>query len=273
MRVKFWGVRGSTPVAGPSYAKYGGHTSCVSVEVSDDLILVIDAGTGINECGEDLIKRNFTKCHLFFSHFHLDHIIGLPFFKPLWTKDFELTIYSPYFKDVEVFQQQISSTIFSHPLFPVGPEAFGARVIFKTLSITHPLDLPHLTRVYAHKLNHPGDSYGFRINALGKSCCYISDHEHVSDTIEADIVEFVKNSDLMIYDACYTQEEHALKKGWGHSTFNHGIKIAQAAEVKKLGLFHHDYTHTDIMVDHIEQEAQKLMPQAFAARQGMVLDL
>lgn len=273
MRVKFWGVRGSTPVTGPNYAKYGGHTSCVSVEVSEDLMLIIDGGTGIHECGDDLLQRGFTQCHLFFSHFHLDHIIGLPFFKPLWTPGFELTIYSPHFKDVEAFQQQITNSIFSHPLFPVGPDAFGAQVTFKTLSTAHPLDLPHLTRVYTHPLNHPGSAYGFRMSALGKSCCYISDHEHVSDEVEKDLVKFVQDTDLMIYDTCYTQEELVFKKGWGHSTYNHGIQIAQAAQVQQFALFHHDYTHTDDMIDQLESEAQKLMPRAFAGRQGMVVDL
>jgi phosphoribosyl 1,2-cyclic phosphodiesterase len=285
MRVKFWGVRGSIATPGPRTALYGGNTPCVEIRAGDELIIV-DAGTGIRELGADIInekKGHDIKGSLFIGHTHWDHIQGFPFFSPFYLPTSRFTVYGVHgttkrFEDVMAGQMQSS-------YFPVTMDELTCRPQFVQLDDT--IHVGPVTVSY-HYLNHPGITLGFRFKYAGRTVSYISDHEpygklnaagQFSDKEDAAVARFVEGSDLLICEAQYTADEYRLKKGWGHSSFDDVLDLAQKAGVKKLALFHHDPAHDDAAMAALElrcqQTAASRNPQlsVFAAREGSSLEL
>jgi len=273
LRIRFWGVRGSIPSPGPATALVGGNTSCVEVRCGDTLV-ILDAGTGIRRLGDALTARGeAVKAHLLFSHVHWDHIQGLPFFSPLYRPDTHLTVLgSPSGATIdEVLNRQMSAPVFPVPLAKVPAS-------IETGPIPSQFDIGDMT-VRAAELFHPDRVFGYRIDCGGRSVVYATDVEHPSDgTVDERLVELAAGADVLIYDAQYTPEEYAgrvgpSRRGWGHSTWTEALRVADAARVGKLVLFHHDPTRDDAAVAAIEAAAAEERPGTVAAREGLELAL
>lgn len=275
MDLRFWGTRGSIACASSGYAQFGGHTSCVSLCV-DQRLIIFDAGSGLYDLGVWIQEStdNIRQADLFLSHFHFDHVMGLPFFGPLWNPDFSLTLHyasaNPADHQLDSF---VKHRLFAPPFFPVPFEKVPSRIDFKE----HPLGTPFLLKnqilMKAQPLNHPGGAVGYRVESGDKIISYVTDTEHKVDQPDANVLDLMEQADLVIYDATYTDEEFPQKEGWGHSTWQEGLRLAQAAGVKQLAFFHHAPSHTDDMLTIFEQQAQQTWPSCFMAKQGMKLQL
>ena len=270
LSVRFWGVRGSIPSPGPGTNRYGGNTPCVEVRCGDEL-LVFDLGTGVRNLGEQYGRG--LKAHLFISHYHYDHLQGLPFFIPMFDPTSQFTFYGPTrlgrtVKDVVVGQMQ-------QPYFPVTAEAvFRAQVDYRAFSEGDRIGVGEAV-VTALEVNHPGGNLAYRIDYRGHSVVYATDTEHGTAS-DARLVEFARGTDLLIFDAMYSEDEYLgrsgpPKVGWGHSTWQQAVRTADTAEVKTLVLFHHDPTRDDDALDKFLKLVKRHRPDAIAAREGQIL--
>lgn len=271
VEVKFWGVRGSIPCSSPDHIQVGGHTSCVSLYDGSSL-LIFDAGTGLYDLGEWCVQNKIQEASLFLSHAHFDHVVGLPFFKPIWNPNFKLNLYSSHFKDKGGLRNFLSSHLFKEPFFPNLYDKCAA--VFKIIDIDFetPLSIQGY-KTSTLELNHPGGSCGYRVSKENFIFSYVTDHEDETPVASQKLRDFVKFSDLLVYDATFTKEEYEKKEGWGHSSWEQAVTLGQAACVKRLALFHHDPSHTDEIVSEVEVLAKRIFPKAFAARQGMIVQL
>jgi phosphoribosyl 1,2-cyclic phosphodiesterase len=274
MKVKFYGTRGSMPIADPDYVRYGGNTSSVLVTFSTGRVAILDAGTGIRNLGNDLLKnshKQYDNISLILSHTHWDHIQGFPYFEPAYDprRNFTISICGKerMGKDLE----SLFATQMQNDFFPVPLEKMGAKFVFLQPNITA-YENPWGVKLTATKYSHRGDAYGYRIEEGGKVLVYCTDVEH-KDGIDPNVVELSRNADLLIHDAQYTTEELKGKKGWGHSSWEQAIEVAKQARVIKLALFHHDPDHNDIFLSNIEKECQKRYPKSFLAREGSEVKL
>jgi phosphoribosyl 1,2-cyclic phosphodiesterase len=269
MKVTFWGVRGSYPQCQPAYAKVGGHTSCVSLE-ADGQYLIFDAGTGIIEAGDEVVKRGLKKASLLISHPHADHISGLAFFKPFHQPDFEMTIVaSGLLSEEGKGIEAILSTAISPPYFPISWDQISSKRTMIDVPVGSQFSLGHL-KVSTLALDHPGGSVGYRVDREDQSVCYITDTAHTPGKLNQELVEFIHRTDLLIYDATFTEQEFAAMPAWGHSTWNQAIAVAKAAAVQEVALFHHNPDHDDAFMADIEDQARAHFSRTFVARQGMV---
>lgn len=275
LTIRFWGVRGSIPSPGPSTADVGGNTSCVEVRCRDH-VFILDAGTGLRGLGDALLSEaEPVTAHMLFSHVHWDHIQGLPFFSPIYRPNTTLHMYgTPEDGNLEsVLNSQMKA-----PNFPVGFDQAPARMHFHESPIGDSMDIGPVT-VSTAPLNHPNGVLAYRIDCDGRSVVYATDTEHYADgSIDSNLVVLARDADVLIYDAQYTPDEYCgsvgfSRLGWGHSTWEEGVRVARAADVKKLVLFHHDPTHDDAMVAEIEQTAAKARPGTIAAREGLTISL
>lgn len=269
--VKFWGVRGTFPCAYASHLAYGGNTSCVEVTVGGQT-LILDAGTGLRALGKRLLRDRVRNATLLLSHAHWDHINGFPFFEAAYCPDFALNIYARDLTGCDCIGE-VLSTCMEKPLFPVPLTTMRAKMGFQNLHAGDQLDLAPGLVVKTGELNHPGGAVGYRIEYAGKAFCYITDTEHVAGKMDPNILRLIEGADVVAYDATYTETEYATRIGWGHSTWNEGVKLVQAAGAKRLCLFHHDPDHDDAAMAAIERDASLVLPGTFAAREGAVLDM
>ncbi|MCA0369492.1 MAG: MBL fold metallo-hydrolase [Proteobacteria bacterium] len=270
MEVAFWGVRGSIPCCGPDHSRVGGNTSCVSARFGDSLV-IFDAGTGIRDLGTAIkdMPICLQEIHLFLSHVHYDHIIGFPFFAPIWEPDATIHIYATMLELRGGIGHFFDKVLFNHPLFPVSLSQLRAKIIFHDIKNGEEVMIGETGRILPFVLNHPGGASGYRLEAGGKSVCYVSDTEHAEgEGLDPIILQHIKNTDLMVYDACYTEKEYQNHKGWGHSTWEEGVRLSLAAGAKRMAIYHHDPSHTDMVLEDLEQEAKRAFSGAFVARQG-----
>lgn len=267
VRVRFWGVRGSIPSPGEHTVLVGGNTTCVEVEAGEDRI-VFDAGSGLRGLGDAIMKRGgHGNVHLAFTHVHWDHIMGLPFFVPLYVPSAVVTLYSAQGTDLpSVLRRQMGS-----PVFPVALDTVGADVRYVELSASARTQIGGLT-LSSCLLNHPDPVMAYRVDVAGRSVVFATDTEH-GTAADDDLVKLARGADVLIYDAQYTPEEYETKRGWGHSTFEAGARIARAAGAKRLVLFHHDPSRTDVEVAAIVKRAKECFPETIAAREGLSIDL
>lgn len=274
MMVRFWGVRGSIPMPGPEYLKYGGNTSCVEVRAADQIV-IIDAGSGLKPLGNQLLAEMPLEAHLFISHYHWDHIQGLPFHAPIYIPGNRYHLYG------EARSRQSLRSILAgqmrYPYFPVGLGVFKAQVRFHTIRAGDLIRLGPV-QVKTAALNHPQDATAYRVNYAGKSVVYCSDNEHNARMMK-ETAALIRGADVLIYDAAYTEEEYqghtgaGAKIGWGHSTWTEAIRVAKRLGVKRLVIFHHDAMHTDAVTDRLVQRARREFPRLDAAREGTALYL
>ncbi len=271
--VRFWGVRGSLAAPGPHTLEVGGNTSCVEVRAGGETI-IFDMGTGLRPLGAALLKEGPVRAHLFLSHYHWDHIAGLPFFGPAYDPRSELTVHGATRKGRDV--RQILSGQMVDPYFPVDLGVFNARLRFVPMQGGGRANLGKVM-LYAAELNHPGGALGFRLECGGKTMVYATDFEHGTSADER-LVELASGADLLVFDAQYTPAEYeatgpASKKGWGHSTYEVGAQIAKKAGVKQLALYHHAPDRDDKGIDSLAKLAKKIHPGTFAAREGLTIEL
>lgn len=281
MKVKFWGVRGSIPVPGYKTVKYGGNTSCVSIESNDELI-ILDGGSGIRELGIELLKDSRVYPQLisiFFSHVHWDHIQGIPFFKPLFIRGNKIAMYGE--KKVKTSLEETLMGQQQYPNFPISLEeiaATGANISFTDLFPRQTIG--GKTQIQGIRLNHPDGVFCYKISescekSKWKSLVYATDTEH-RNIPDPRLVDFASDAEVLIYDAQYTPEEYEGKSGfpkfdWGHSTFEFAVDTALRAGVNHLFLFHHDPEHTDEDIDRIQQRARERAYKHKKSNSGEIL--
>ncbi len=287
MRVKFWGTRGSIAKPGPGTLRYGGNTSCVEVRSSEGTLVILDCGTGLQNLGQELMasEPRPVRGHVLISHTHWDHIQGIPFFAPFFAKGNEWDVYAP-----RGLSQSVRETLagqMQYTYFPVTLEAMGATIRYHDL-LEGVFDIGDVT-VQTQYLNHPALTLGYRLTSGGVSVVYASDHEPHSRKLATgtgDIggqdrhhVEFLRDADLVIHDAQFTEDEYPDRVGWGHSTLNYALEMCVAADAKQLALSHHDPLRTDDQVDRLEETARARLKdrgsrlEAFAAAEGRVVEL
>ena len=279
MRVSFYGVRGSIATAGESTRRYGGNTSCVAVEVGGQQ-LVFDAGTGIRALGSDLARATGAgrlHVNLFFSHLHWDHIQGFPFFAPAFVSGNRIDVWHVRSGEAAPLVETVLAEQMRPPTFPVGLDMMRAELCF------HELELGEVVRVGPARLrhaavDHPNGCVAWRVEHDGAALVYATDLEHDAEQPPPALVELAAGADLLIYDAMYTPEEYAglsgpSRRGWGHSTFEAGAAVAEAAGVARLCLFHHDPSHDDGFMDALGARARRRLPGTLVAREGLVLEL
>lgn len=272
--IKFWGVRGSIPCPGLETLRYGGNTSCVEMQVGGER-LIFDGGTGLRLLGQSLMSQMPVKGHLLFTHSHWDHIQGFPFFIPAFVKGNEFKIYGAPAPNQATIKQRLHDQML-HPNFPVPLQIMQADLEFYDLEAGESFKIGDVFLDTA-SLNHPGEAIGYRVNWQGLSAAYITDTEHFPDQLDENVLRLSHEVDVLIIDTTYTDEEYydprSTKIGWGHSTWQEAVKIAQAAQVRQLVLFHHDPSHHDHYLDRIGEQAALAFPQTILAREGLVINL
>lgn len=301
MKIRFWGVRGSYPVPGPRTVEIGGNTACVEIQAGEHT-LILDAGTGIINLGGDLVRRSRANgghpitATILFSHMHNDHTQGFPFFDPAYVGASTLHILGP-----KVFESDLEETL-SHamlpPSFPVALEDLPSLKILRNVNETdivligpRPADVqvlniyhnsidpsPDLVRVLTyHSYAHPKSGVNiYSIAWRGKKVVYATDTEGYVQSDQR-LVKFAKDADLLIHDSQYRIEDYTNparpKQGWGHSTPEMAIAVAQACNAKQLVLFHHEPTYDDATLREIEREAQKSFPAVKTAFEGLEIEV
>ncbi len=274
MKICFWGSRGSIPVSGENYAVYGGDTSCTEIRTGDEL-LIIDSGTGIRNLGQKLSRGSSCRMHLLLTHAHLDHLMGFPFFNPVYSRKTRLDIYGNFGRGRTV--KSALSKVMSPPF---SPELFDS--LKATLTFHHvtekgfDISSVHVSPI---RLNHPGGGWGYRITQGSKSIIFLTDNElgmvygggHPFETYAA----FAQKADLLIHDAMLTAGEYKTMKSWGHSSVEDALRLALEARVKRLALFHHHQDRTDREIDDMVSKCRDRISRlgspllCFAVSSGM----
>jgi len=262
------------PVSGRSFERYGGNTTCIEVVTAGSDILILDAGTGIRELGNRLLHEKRTHIHLLLTHFHWDHIQGFPFFKPAYQKNVRIDVYGTPCQGKDL--RSCLEDVVAPPHFPIPPSALKADIHY------HPIPSKAFQigeiAISTIPLNHPNSGIGYKIEDAGKSFVFLTDnelkHDYPAGSAYPSYVDFTQNADLLIHDAEYMPDEYPEKKGWGHSTVEDAVLLAQEASVRQLGLYHHNQDRTDADVDALVGYAQNLSAvPCFGVRQGMEISL
>ena len=269
LRVKVWGCRGSIATPSPLHVKYGGNTTCVEVDAGNQKF-ILDCGTGIRNLGQHLMENPVDHFDILLTHTHWDHINGFPFFAPAFVSSNKFNIHAGHLKDNGGIQK-VFETQMENPLFPVPLQAMQARIDFHDFYSGESLEIAKSKsiRVITAGLNHPSGATGYRIECGGKSFCLITDTEHIEGKLDENILGLIEGADLVLYDSTYTQEEFKTRIGWGHSTWNEGVKLCRTAGVKRLGIFHHDPDHDDVFMDNLAREAAQEWDGAFVIEENM----
>ncbi len=268
--VRFWGVRGSIATPGPCTARYGGNTASLEVRCGKHMLL-FDAGTGLRYLGNELAKDGPVDTDLFLTHTHFDHVCGLPFFVPLFIKTSQIRIWAGHLKAREMTVKYVISEMMFSPLFPVPPEIFTANVAYLDFDAGEVLEPRPGVKLRTTRLNHPDRATGYRIEFGGKSICYLTDTQHVIGKPDQNILNLIKGSEIVIYDSTYTDAEFPKRADWGHSTWEEGVRLCDAAGVKTFVVFHHDPDHDDDFMDGIHTAVTAKRPGSIVAKEGLVL--
>jgi phosphoribosyl 1,2-cyclic phosphodiesterase len=269
--VRFWGVRGSIACSGPRTVRYGGNTSSLEVRCGARMLL-FDAGTGLRYLGNSLSDSSPIDADLFLTHTHFDHVCGLPFFRPFFQPQNRFRLWAGHLGEGMTLRRVLGEFMMS-PLFPVPPQVFRARMEYREFKAGETLHPEDGVAVRTATLNHPDGATGYRVDYAGKSLCYLTDTEHVPEAPDRNILELIAGADLVIYDSMYTDAEYDTYVGWGHSTWQEGVRLCRAAGAKRLAVFHHDPEHDDEMLDGIAREVESELPGSVVAKDGLLIKL
>ena len=267
--VRFWGVRGSVATPGADTMVYGGNTSCIEIRCGKNP-LIFDAGTGLRNLGDCLSAEGVKDLDLFLTHTHIDHIAGFPFFSHAFKPGNSLRVWSGHLDD-GLTTEGVLRQFMSAPLWPVPIDIFRADVSYNDFHAGETLIPCEGATLRTTQLNHPQNATGYRIDYSGKAICYITDTEQHEDSLDSNILGLIDGADIVIYDSTYTDGEYLDHKGWGHSTWQEGVRLCDAGSVGRLVIFHHMPERNDADLDLIAKEAEESRPGTIVAREGMTL--
>ncbi len=267
--VTFWGVRGSIPCPGPDTFRYGGNTSCLEVRYGTRR-LILDGGTGLRPLGLSLAGQEPIDADLLFTHTHFDHICGLPFFGPAYSKRNRFRLWAGHLLPEKTLHYVLSEMMMA-PLFPIPITIFDAELSFHDFRAGETLTPADGIVVKTAPLNHPNRATGYRIEYGGKSICYVTDTEHEAGQPDRKVLDLIAGADIFVYDCTYTEAEYPQHQGWGHSTWEEGARLADLAGVRSFVIFHHDPSHDDVFMDRVAAAAEVRRPGTIVAREGMTL--
>ena len=251
--------------------KYGGNTSCIEVQAGEHTF-VMDAGTGIRNFSKVILERDVRKTYLLLSHTHWDHINGFPFFTPAYDPERTITVRAGHLKN-QGGVKNVLSTQMHNPMFPVPLEAMQADLRFEDFEAGEDFNLFGDVMIKTAPLNHPNGATAYRVEHKGKSVVYVTDTEHIPGTPDQNILGLIEGANLVIYDSTYTDEEFGAKVGWGHSTWEEGVRLCREAGAKNLAIFHHDPDHEDLFMEQLESVARQTWEGAIVAREHMRFNL
>jgi len=276
MKFRFWGVRGSIATPGPTTVKYGGNTTCIEITTDNNDLIILDAGTGINPLGQDLLKRLPVSAHIFITHTHWDHIQGLPFFAPLFIPGNEIKIYGGLDPVTNEGIERALGVQLQYSYFPIREAELNANIEYNTIKPGESVDVG-AAKITPILLSHPVLNFGYRIDCDGQSIFFTGDYEPLFniyqpqdneyeeyqafiDQKQQQIISAMKDVDALIIDSSYTIEEYSTKEGWGHGTYSSAIQLANESNAKNLFLTHHEPTRTDDQLEQIYQQLLKDNP-------------
>lgn len=265
LTLRFWGVRGSVGASGPEFAEFGGHTPCLEVRCGDRLFLV-DAGTGITAFGQHHGADLPREIDLLFSHLHLDHVTGLPFCKPAMLDPGRVVRTHCGNLDGESAAAALER-LYSPPLFPITLDVLPARLEHHGFRAGETLTFADGAEVDTIPLLHPQGSTGYRFRHRGRTLCSITDIEHGDPWPDPALLDFCRGADLVVYDGMFTEGEYPRCRGWGHSTWEKGVELCQAAGARALAIVHLYPFHDDAFLRDVEAKLQAAMPTAYLARE------
>jgi phosphoribosyl 1,2-cyclic phosphodiesterase len=279
MIIRCWGARGSIPVSGKEYLKYGGDTTCIEIRTREDDIIIIDAGSGIRKLGNQLLQEKRADYHMIFTHSHWDHILGFPFFKPIYRKETSIQMFGCPFTQESI--KNMIGKVMTAPNFPIDFEDVHASITFHE-SCAQSFTIQSMT-VIPIRISHPNQGMGYKFIENGRSFVFLTDNElgykHPGGLDYQDYVDFSREADLLIHDAEFTEEEYQTNKTWGHSFYQDALRLGISAKVKKFGLFHHNQDRPDPALDQMVQNSRKIIKkngaqlECFAVAEGMEIKL
>ena len=271
--VRFWGVRGSMPAPGPHTVRVGGNTTCVSLQ-QGDYLLIFDAGTGVRRLDEHFAAAPIGSLHkrLFLSHYHWDHIWGLPFHFLAPNSADGLEIFGEDKDGLSV--EQILARQMEAPIFPVPLETVSGKMHFHTIRPDSAVAIAPDLEVSTCALRHPQSAIGYRTHTPGGSLCIITDHEHPDEGLSQQVVDFATGATIMVHDAQYSPEEkRGPNSGWGHSSWDEAALTAKQAGVERLFLSHHDPARSDDELQEVLQRVRQIFPATELATETTVLEI
>lgn len=279
MKITCWGARGSIPVSGQEYVKYGGDTTCIEIRSKAGDIIIIDAGSGIRKLGNKLLAENQRSYSMLFTHAHWDHLLGFPFFKPIYLKETRIEMFGCPFAQRSV--KDIIAKTMAAPYFPVDFSLLQAELAFHD-SCSEAFEIGPV-RITSIPLSHPNQGQGYKFTEDGKSFVFLTDNElthvHPGGGEYKDYLRFCAGTDLLIHDAEFTEAQYRNTKGWGHSVYTDALRLAMEAKVGQFGLFHHNQDRSDAELNGIVEDCSRAVDRenrktrCFAASAGMEITL
>ena len=267
--VRFWGVRGSIPCPGVGVVRYGGNTSCLEIRCGPH-ILILDGGSGLRPFDLSRNGQGALDADVFFTHTHLDHICGWPYFTSLLDPATTLAVWCGHLLPNHTVEQVLGGLL-GEPFMPVQRDRLRATIAYRDFKGGETLEPRPGVVVGTAPLNHPQGATGYRVEYGGKSICYVTDTEHKPGALADAVLGLIEGADLVIYDSTYTDEEFPKYVNWGHSTWQEGVRLCDAAGVRTFVVFHHDPGHDDVFMDGVAVAVERARPGSVVAREGMML--
>ncbi|MCA0399575.1 MAG: MBL fold metallo-hydrolase [Proteobacteria bacterium] len=275
MELEVWGARGTSPVSGSRFNHYGGHTACLALRAGEDLV-VLDAGSGAAALGEKLVRSDIRRVHVLLSHFHHDHVMGLPYLVLGAGAGRRLAIHACGLT-ADMLRDSLYR-LFSEPYFPAQETQLFSGVSLHAHAAGDAFSLGEGTRsggtvaVRAEPLRHPGGASAFQLAGCGKALAYVTDIEESPEPPPA-LIELCRGADMLVHDTMFTGEEIETRRGWGHSTIEAALALAEAAGVRRLAGFHHNPSHDDLVLSRRDEEIAARRAGAFLLREGQVFHI
>ncbi|MBI5241576.1 MAG: MBL fold metallo-hydrolase [Elusimicrobia bacterium] len=279
MKITCWGARGSIPVSGPEYLKYGGDTTCLEVRSSAGDVVVVDCGSGVRRLGNRLVEEHVRDITVLFTHSHWDHILGFPFFKPIYNAENRITFHGCPFAQRSI--RTVIEKIMEPPQFPINLGAIRAELAFNDPCLEG-VSVGSL-KIKSIVLSHPNQGLGYRFEEDGKAFVFLTDNEldfqHPGGCRFRDYADFSAGADFLIHDAEFTEADYKRTRAWGHSTFGQALELALAAKARRFGLFHHNQDRPDSEVDAMVEDCRRIAAarhspvECFALTQETVVEL